>query len=83
MIKVLRADITTLAVDAIVNAANEPLLGGDRPRTALHRAQPSSGVALDLLIPCAVVIPSPSDLACILPIKKEWSTPFAFSSRAP
>ena len=28
MIKVIQADITTLAIDAIVNAANELMLGG-------------------------------------------------------
>ena len=28
MIKVIQGDITTLAVDAIVNAANEMILGG-------------------------------------------------------
>jgi O-acetyl-ADP-ribose deacetylase len=62
-LRALRADITTLAVDAIVNAANERLAAGGGVCGAIFRA---AGAA-DLAAACAPLAPCPTGQARTTP----------------
>ena len=55
-ISVIKGDITTLDVDAIINSANRSLLGGGGVDRAIHRAAGRELLAGAYRLPCKYVI---------------------------